>query len=400
MNDCRVVATGVGIIAPNGIGSDQYWHALLSERSGLSVAGSEDCAYPTTTEAGNVHAFDVTHSVPSRLRSQTDRSTQFALTAAADALQDASVVTSELDEYGMSVVTSTSLGGLAFTHNELRKLKAEGPNRVSAYASFAWFYAVNTGQISIRNGMRGPSRALVTGQAGGLDAIGEGRRIIRKGTGFALAGGIDSAVDSLGWAVYDSAGDLSSSGYRPFEQDAGGFVPGEGGAFFALEEVVSARKRGARIYGEIAGYAATFDPGPGSARPPSLKRAIALALEDAKISPGDVGVVFADAAGTKESDDAEKDVLRELFGNRGVPVAVPKLLTGRLFAGAGALDVAVALLCVYHQCVPGVSSLREYDSDIDFVNRTRHLNLHNALVISRGRWGFNSAVVVQRVGTT
>jgi act minimal PKS chain-length factor (CLF/KS beta) len=307
------------------------------------------------------------------------------------------------------VVTANALGGFDFTHRELRNLWADGPRAVSVYESFAWFYAVNTGQISIRNGMRGPNCALVAEQAGGLDAIGQARRTIRGGAKLALAGGVDSALDPWGWVSQLSCGRVSADpdprrAYRPFDRTACGYLPGEGGALLVLEASAAALGRGARVYGEIAGYAATFDPPPGSARPPALRRAIELALADAGLEPRDVSVVFADAAGVPALDRAEAAAISAVFGPRSVPVTAPKALTGRRYAGGGPLDVAAAALSIRDGVIPATFATSSVPDEygIDLVTgRPRRSRpgrpVTAALVLARGKGGFNAAIILRAV---
>ncbi|HEY0804044.1 MAG TPA: beta-ketoacyl synthase N-terminal-like domain-containing protein, partial [Pseudonocardiaceae bacterium] len=274
---------------------------------------------------------------------------------------------------------------------------------VSAYQSFAWFYAVNTGQISIRNGMRGPSGVLVSDQAGGLDVLGHARRHIRNGTGLVISGGIDGSICPWGWVAQLSSGRLAGGddpdrAYLPFDRRAHGYVPGEGGALLVLEDARSARDRGARIYGEIAGYAATFDPRPGNGNEPGLRRAIELALADADLAAGRIDVVFADAAGIAELDRAEADAIRAVFGPRGVPVTAPKTNTGRLYSGAASLDVVSALLTIRDGLIPPTTNVTAADEyELDLVCGTpRSAPVDAALVLARGYGGFNSAMVVHR----
>ncbi|SCF07659.1 ketosynthase chain-length factor [Micromonospora chokoriensis] len=402
------VVTGVGVVAPNGLGVDSYWKATLDGVSGIApLTGFDTSRYPARL-AGQIRDFDARDHIPGRLLPQTDVSTRYALAAADLALADAQVRTDALPDYDMGVVTANALGGFAFTHREFHKLWSQGPEYVSVYESFAWFYAVNTGQISIRNGMRGPSSAVVTEQAGGLDAIGHARRSIRLGTPLMLTGGVDSALDPWGWASHLSSGRVSlvdsvDRAYRPFAADATGYVPGEGGAILVLEDEAAARRRGAGPgYGRVVGYAATFDPPPGSPRPPALRRAAEAALADAGIGPADVGVVFADAAGVAELDRAEAEALRGIFGPRGVPVAAPKALVGRLFAGGGALDVVTALLAIRDGVIPPVPRAVDVPDDygLDLVyGEARQAPLSYALVLARGKGGFNSAVVVGQATT-
>jgi act minimal PKS chain-length factor (CLF/KS beta) len=217
-----------------------------------------------------------------------------------------------------------------------------------------------------------------------------------------LAGAIDSSLCSWGWVAQLAGGRLSTSddpdrAYLPFDAAAGGHVPGEGGALLILEDGEAARERGARIYGEIAGYGATFDPRPGSGRPPTLRRAIELALRDADASPGDIDVVFADAAAVPELDQTEATAIREVFGRDAVPVTAPKTMTGRLNSGAGALDVATALLSIRDSVVPATTNISPapgYGLDL-VVDECRSVHVTTALVIARGYGGFNSAVVVR-----
>jgi act minimal PKS chain-length factor (CLF/KS beta) len=274
---------------------------------------------------------------------------------------------------------------------------------VSAYQSFAWFYAVNSGQISIRSGLRGPSGVLVSDQAGGLDVLAQARRLIRKGARAIVSGGVDGSICPWGWVAQLASDRLSTSddpdaAYLPFDRRASGYVPGEGGALLVVEDEASARERGARSYGQIAGYGATFDPRPGSGRPPGLRRAIELALADAGLGASDVDVVFADAAASADLDRIEAEALAAVFGRHGVPVTAPKTNTGRLYSGAASLDVAAALLALRDGVVPPTTNVTAADEHgIDLVcGAPRSMPLRTALVLARGHGGFNSALLVRR----
>ncbi|PRX99103.1 ketosynthase chain-length factor [Allonocardiopsis opalescens] len=397
--------TGLGVVAPNGPGAEPFWAATLAGRSGVATLARFDVSRYPVRLAGQLPDFDAAAHLPGRLLPQTDVSTRMALVAADQALTDAAIDPGLFTDYDMGVVTSNAAGGFAFTHREFKKLWSQGPRAVSVYESFAWFYAVNTGQISIRHTMRGPGSALVAEQAGGLDAVGHARRTIGRGTPLVVTGGVDSALDPWGWVAQISSGRLSASAdprraYLPFDARACGYVPGEGGAILVLEDAATARVRGARVYGEIAGYAATFDPAPGSGRPPGLRRAAELALADAGAAPGDVDAVFADGSGVPEEDRAEAEAIRGLFGPGGVAVTVPKALTGRLYSGGGPLDLVAALLAVRDGMIPASGGTAEVPAEygIDLVRGApRAASVRTALVLARGRWGFNSAVVVRQV---
>ncbi|MGY4927392.1 ketosynthase chain-length factor [Streptomyces sp. 900105755] len=398
----RTVVTGLGIAAPNGLGTTDYWAAARAGKSGIGrITRFDPSGYPAKL-AGQVPGFSAAEHLPNRLLAQTDHMTRLALVATDWALADAEVTPADLPAYDMGVVTASSSGGFEFGQGELQKLWSQGSQFVSAYQSFAWFYAVNSGQISIRNGMKGPSGVVVSDQAGGLEALAHARRQIRKGTQLIVSGAIDASICPWGWVAQLASDRLSTSeepdrSYLPFDSAAAGHVAGEGGAILILEAEETAVRRGARVYGEIAGYGATFDPAPGSGRPPGLRKAIELALADAGADAADVDVVFADAAAVPELDRVEADAIADVFGPHGVPVTAPKTMTGRLYSGAAPLDVATALLAIRDGVVPAtvnVSPEAGYDLDL-VVGEPRLTEVRTALVLARGYAGFNSAMVVR-----
>ncbi|MEE1790009.1 ketosynthase chain-length factor [Streptomyces sp. BE308] len=400
------VVTGIGVTAPNGLGTEAWWAAVLRGESGIRPVSRFDTGRYPAKLAGEVPGFDPAAHIPSRLLPQTDHMTRLALTAAEEAFADAGLDTSELPDYAAGAVTASSAGGFEFGQRELQALWSKGGKYVSAYQSFAWFYAVNTGQISIRHGLRGPSGVLVTEQAGGLDAVAQARRQLRKGTRLLVTGGVDSSLCPWGWAAHLAGGELSTGedpdrAYLPFSADARGHVAGEGGALLVLEDAAHARERGAGVHGTVDGYAATFDPPPGSGGTPRLRAAAELALRDAGLTAADVDVVFADAAGRREADRQEAEAISGIFGEYGVPVTAPKTMTGRLSAGAASLDLAAAFLALRDQVIPPTVNVAEVAGDcpLDLVTGTsRPAPLRTALVLARGRGGFNAAMVVRAAG--
>ncbi|MGW3855415.1 ketosynthase chain-length factor [Micromonospora arida] len=396
------VVTGVGVAAPNGLGRDAFWAATVAGVGGIGpISRFDPSGYPAQL-AGEVPGYEAADHIPSRLMAQTDHMTRLSLTAAQWALADASVDPSALPEFGMGVVTASASGGFEFGHRELEKLWSKGSEHVSAYQSFAWFYAVNTGQISIRHGMRGPTGVLVTEQAGGLDAVAQARRQVRKGVQLVMTGGVDASLCPWGWTAQLANGLLSTgrdpaTAFLPFDANASGYVPGEGGAILVLEDEHAAARRGAAVYGVIAGYGATFDPRPGSGRPPGLRRAAEMAVSDAGLTPADIDVVFADGAGVAELDRVEAEAITAVFGPRGVPVTVPKTMTGRLYSGGAALDLVSALLSIRHGVIPPTTNIRQPAEGVhlDLVRDVaRETPVRAALVLARGYGGFNAAMVV------
>ncbi|MBM9503451.1 ketosynthase chain-length factor [Actinacidiphila acididurans] len=400
------VVTGLGVVAPNGLGLEEYWAATLEGRSAIGrITRFDPSDYPSRL-AGEIGAFSAREHLPSRLLPQTDRMTQLALVSADWSLQDAGIDPGELPDYAAGVITAGHSGGFEFGQNELKALWSKGGRYVSAYQSFAWFYAVNSGQISIRHGLRGPSSVVISDQAGGLDALAQARRQVRKGTSLVVAGAVDASICSWGWVAQLASGRLATGddverAYLPFDSDARGHVPGEGGALLVVEDAEHARARGAgKVYGQLAGHAATMDPRPGSGRAPGIERAIEGALRDAGVSPAEVDVVFADAAAIPELDRAEAEAITKTFGPHAVPVTAPKTMTGRLYSGAAPLDVAAALLSIRDGVIPptiGTSRADRYDIDL-VVGTPRPAPVRTALVLARGHGGFNSALVVRAVG--
>jgi act minimal PKS chain-length factor (CLF/KS beta) len=396
------VVTGIGVAAPNGLGTERYWERTCAGVSGIRPVEHFDATSYRCRLAGEVPDFDAAAHLPSRLLPQTDHLTRLALVAADEALADAAVEQSEEDTFGHGVVTASSAGGFEFGQRELERFFGQGPEFMGAYMSFAWFYAVNTGQISIRHGLKGPGGVVVTDHAGGLDAIGHARRHVRRGTKLVVSGAVDGSVCPWGWVAQAANGQVSAgvdpaTAYLPFDSRAAGYVPAEGGAILVLEDADAAADRGApHVYGEIAGYAATFDPPPASGRGSTLRRAIDNALADADLPAAGIDVVFADAAAVPELDRVEADAIAAVFGERAVPVTAPKTMLGRMSSGAGALDVAAALLAIRDGVIPPTVNVRRVGRHpIEIITAPRHIPLRTALVIARGHGGFNSALVVR-----
>jgi act minimal PKS chain-length factor (CLF/KS beta) len=380
----QMVITGIGVMAPNGQDTSDYWSATLDGDSGIQAIDRFDASSYPVRLAGQISGFDPAEHVPGRLLPQTDRMTRLAIIAANAALSDAGVDTDGFPEYDMGVATASTSGGLEFGQGELQKLWGQGWQHVSAYMSFAWYYAVNTGQISIQHGMRGPGGVVITEQAGGLDAM-------------------DGSLCPYGLAIQIASKSLSSEedpglAFLPFDERASGYLPGEGGAILVAENGDAAADRGAAtVYGAIAGYGAAFDPEPGSCG--GLIRAAQVALRDAEITTSEIDVVFADAAGQPAADLAEADAITQLFGPQGVAVCAPKTMTGRLLSGGAALDTASALLSIRDGVLPPAINIKEEltDQRLDLVIGTpRKTEVGAALILARGHGGFVSAVIVTR----
>lgn len=403
--DDRPVITGLGVIAPGGHGVEPFWKSALQGRSVLGPVTREGCTHLPLRVAGEITGFDPGALVDDRFLVQTDRFTHLAMAAAELALSDARLAADEQRPYAIGVVTAAGSGGGEFGQRELQQLWGKGPQFVGPYQSIAWFYAASTGQISIRGGFRGPCGVLADDEAGGLDAFAHACRTIRRGTDAVVAGATEaplapySVVCQLGYPELSLAAEPHRA-YLPFTADACGFAPAEGGAMFVLEDAAAARARGARPRAVVAGHGATFTGTRGWARSrQGLARAIRDALDEAACSARDVDVVFADALGVPEADQAEALAIADALGPRAatVPVTAPKSGFGRAYCAASALDVALAVLALEHGAIPPTPNVTEVRHDLDVVTgEARTADLRTALVLSRGLMGGNSALVLRR----
>src|SRR5579862_2944902 len=203
------VFTGIGVAAPNGVGTEEYWRATLAGRSGIRPIKLFDAGPYPVRLAGEVD-LDAGAYVPGKFRAQTDHMTQLAMSATVMALADAGVDPVQLPAFDMGVTVANSSGGIMYGQRELQRLWSQGPTYVSAYMSVAWFYAATAGQLSIRHGLKGPALVLAAEQAGGLDAAGHARRQLRRGTPLVLTGGSDASLSPSGLAFQIATGMLST----------------------------------------------------------------------------------------------------------------------------------------------------------------------------------------------
>ncbi|MFF1419573.1 ketosynthase chain-length factor [Streptomyces sp. NPDC058280] len=409
--DRRTVVTGIGVVAPNGIGTEAFWKRTQEGISVLDRVSREGCEHLPLRVAGEVRGFDPVSVIEERYVVQTDRFTHFAMAAADLALDDARLGRADYDgsPFAVGVVTAAGSGGGEFGQRELQRLWGQGSRYVGPYQSIAWFYAASTGQISIRGGFKGPCGVVASDEAGGLDALAHAARSISRGADAVVVGAAEaplapySVVCQLGYEDLSTCDDPTRA-YRPFTSDACGFVPAEGGAMLVVEEEGAARRRGAPVRAEVAGHATTFT---GASRwvesREGLARAISGALRDARCAPEEIDVVFADALGVPAADAAEALAISDALGAHGrrIPVTAPKTGTGRAYCGAPVLDTAAAVLAMEHGLVPPTPNVFDVCHDLDVVTgRARPAELRTALVLSRGLMGSNSALVLRLATNT
>jgi minimal PKS chain-length factor (CLF/KS beta) len=400
------VITGIGVVAPSGIGPDEHWATVTEGTRKLGQISMFDASSYPTSLAGEVRGLDLASHVDGRLMVQTDRWTQLAFVATAQAIRDAALDLLGADPYQLAVVLASSSGGNQFGQRELQRLWSQPERTVGAYQSIAWFYAATVGQVSIRHQAKGPSGVLVSESAGGLDSLSQAARTIGRGVPLVLCGGVEAPLSPYALTCQAASGRLSrvadpETAYLPFDAAAAGYVPGEGGAVIIAEDLDHAVARGAPvIYAEIGGWAATHDGRHASNTPghEQYARSMRLALDRAETDPSEVDLVIPDALGVPGYDRAEAAAITDVFGAGGVPVSSHKSLTGRMYQGGSALDVATALLALRDQTIPGTAGLTRPAAgcELDHVRTTRKAAVDKVLVCARGFDGFNTSVLLRR----
>jgi minimal PKS chain-length factor (CLF/KS beta) len=404
----RAVITGMGVVSPSGSTLDEHWATVQDGQHRLAPISAFDAGRYPTQLAGEVRGLDFASLIEGRVAVQTDRWTWMALLGTEYALADAGLDLSTLDPYDLSVVLASSSGGNAFGQRELQRLWSDPARTVGAYQSIAWFYAASVGQVSIRYQAKGPSNVLLSESAGGLDSLAHAARLVRRGVPVVLAGGMEAPLSPYALACQLRSGRLSTEpsaeqAYQPFDAAASGYVPGEGGVVFVVEELESALARDAPIiYGEILGAAATHDAAHTGWAPADNHRhyaaAMRLALERAGRESDEVDLVIPDAVGLPTQDRDEMVAIDEVFGGRPVPVSTHKPLVGRMYQGGSALDAATALLAIRHRTMPRSVVPRQPAPGcaLNFTSGGDQAQLDTTLIGARGFDGYNSALVLGR----
>lgn len=409
----RVAITGVGIVAPCGVGKDMFWNNIKEGRSFVSPINRFDASRYPSRIAGQIENLKSYSNFSPRLLRKIDDFSHMSLIATDLALKDTNLDLSKEDPLRVGIFMGNALGGWLYAETELRDLYIEGRDGVSPYLASAWFPAAPQGQISIHYGIRGYSKTMVADRASSLMAIDYATNIIKKGkVDIALAGGTEAPVTPYALLCCSTYGSLSTRNedpkcaYRPFDKSRDGFVIGEGAGILILEDIEHARKRGAYIYAFITGYGTTSDgfdriePDPNGTE---LARAIRLTLSEAGYSPVDIDYICADGAATRWGDVSETKAIKRVFNecSQIPPVSAPKSMFGNLLGACGAVDLIITILAMENALIPPTINLRVSDPecDLDYVpDKSRSKEVKRALVISRGRGGINAVLAVERVG--
>ncbi|MBM3500741.1 MAG: beta-ketoacyl-ACP synthase II [Armatimonadetes bacterium] len=407
----QVVVTGIGSVSPFGLGLRPLWDAALEGRSGVGPITSLDVQEYPTRIAAEITDFDAEQWMDGKQAKRSDRCTQFAVVAANLALQDASFEVTPANAERVGVLIGSGIGGMRTWEEQFERILTRGPMKVSPFFVPMMIINMASGMVSMVTGAKGPNTAVVTACASGTHALGDAAEIIRRGAADAMiAGGSEAAIVRSALAGFCRAGALSrrnddpQRACRPFDADRDGFVMGEGATVMILEAADAAVARGARIYGEVAGYGMSgdahhmTDPDPEGLGP---MRAMRAALGDAGAEPADVGYINAHAPGTLAGDDIEARAIRLLFGERAdvTPVSSTKPIHGHQLGATGATEFAMCLMAIRTGAIPPSRNLQNLDPACQ-VNVVRDepllADVRVAMSNSFGFGGHNAVLVARR----
>lgn len=406
----RVVVTGLGVITPLGTGLEKTWPAICAGASGIRRITRFDPAALPVQIAGEVLDFDPADFIEKKEIKKMDTFIHYAVGASQMAVADAGLKIGPENADRVGVYVGAGIGGLPGIEHYHDVLKEKGPDRVSPFFIPMVIINLASGQVAIRIGARGPNSCAVTACATGNHCIGDAFRLIQWGEADAMvAGGTEAALTPLCVAGFAAARALSrrndapERASRPFDKDRDGFVLGEGAGVVVLEELESAKRRGARIYAEMVGYAMTADAyhitapsedGEGAVR------CMELAVKDAGVSKDEVGYINAHGTSTM-ADAIETKAIKQVFGERAyrIPVSSTKSMTGHLLGAAGGIEAVFSVLALHRGVLPPTINLEQPDPacDLDYIpNKAREAKVQVALSNSFGFGGVNACVLFKR----
>jgi len=409
----RVVITGVGLVTPVGIGTQETWQALLAGQSGIDLITLFDTTLFRVKIAGEVKSWDPLRFIEKKKLKEMDRFTEFALGAAHMAIEDSQLELTDEEKSEAGCFIGVGLGGLFTLEKTKQTLLEKGPGRISPYSIPGIIANIAAGQVSMRWGLKGPSYCITSACSSGAHALGEATEWIRRGRASVMvAGGAEATVTGVGIGGFEAMMALSKRNddpkraSRPFDKGRDGFVCGEGSGVLVLESLSRAKKRGAKIYAEITGYGASSDanhltqPAPGGE---GAQRSMRMALKDANVAPDQVDYVNAHGTSTPPGDIAESQAVASVFGahatDKKLWVSSTKSMMGHLLGAAGAVESAICALVIKEGKVPPTINLTDQDPAcmLDYVaNEARERRVKHALNNSFGFGGTNASVLFSR----
>jgi 3-oxoacyl-[acyl-carrier-protein] synthase II len=403
----RVVITGLGMVSPLGLSYASSWDGALAGKSGIRKITKFDVSDYSVRIAGELPDFDPSDVIARKDLKKMDPFVHYALYAGVKAFEDSGLVITEANEDRVGVYIGAGIGGLGSIEHWNTVLREKGPGRITPFFIPMTIINLASGQVSIRIGAKGPNSCAVTACATGTHSIGDSFRIIQYGEAdVMIAGGSEAAITPLGVAGFNALKALTQNSddpqgaSRPFDKNRDGFVLGEGAGVMVLEELESAKKRGARIYAEIIGYGRNGDGY--HITTPSVdgigaSKCIGLALKDAKLNPEDVDYINAHGTSTYYNDLYETKAIKRVFGEhaRSLAISSTKSMTGHLLGAAGGVEAVFTVLAIKDGVLPPTINYTTPDPecDLDYVpNEARRMEVKSALSNSFGFGGTNAVL--------
>ncbi len=407
----RVVVTGLGIISPIGYGVRDNWNNVQAGKSGLGQISLFDTTGFSVTIAGEVDSFNPADHMPEKDARRMDRFIQFSMYAASEAIEDSGLLDSNIDLDLVGVYIGAGIGGVTTIEATTIYKEEHGVRRISPFYIPKSIINMAAGNVSIRFGLRGPNLAVTTACTTGTHAIGDAARLIQFGDADAMvAGGTEAAITPTSVAGFANARALSrrndnpEAASRPWDLGRDGFVIGEGAGIIVLEEMESAKRRGARIYAELTGFGMSGDAHHYTAPSPDgsgAVRCMTSALRNGENNPDEIDYINAHGTSTPQGDIAETMAVKKLFGDHANKLAVSssKSMVGHLLGAAGGVEAIYTALSIYHQVAPPTINLDDPDPqcDLDYVpHEARDMKIEGALTNSFGFGGTNGTLVFKK----
>lgn len=407
----RIVVTGMGAISPIGLSARESWQNAVNGISGVGSVTIFDAEHLNVRIACEVKGFDPSRYMDLKDARRRDRFEQFGAAAASEAIREAGLSVDGFDPSRIGVVISSAIGGITTTQEVIHTLKTDGARKVSPFAIPMLMSNGAAGMVSIDYGFRGPSFSVASACASGVDGIGAAWNLLRAGViDAAVAGASEATLTEIGLAAFDRVGAMSrqnedySMTPAPFDLNRDGLVMGEGAAVIVMEREEHARKRGAEILAEIAGYAASADAfhitapsddGSGGAQ------AIRFALRSAQVNPDDVDYISAHGTATELNDISETRAIKAALGAHAFQAMISstKSMTGHMMGATGALETIFCICAVREGVVPPTIHYRVPDPrcDLDYVpNEARQVNVNVAMNNAFGFGGHNAVLVIKK----
>lgn len=408
----RIVITGIGLVTSLGMDIETFWKNILNGQSGVSKIANFDASQFDCQIAAEIKQFDPVpfFNTPKDTR-RCDRYCHFSMAAAKGAMKDSGLDLNQVNRDRMGVLVGSGIGGLQTLEVQHSNLLQKGPSRLSPFMIPMMISNMGSGMISMEFGARGPNLAVVTACSTATHSIGESFQIMRRNEAdIMIAGGSEAAICALGIGGFSAMKALSTrndapeKASRPFDKDRDGFVMGEGACVLILEELEHARKRGARIYCEVAGYGNTADAHHMTSPSPhgeGASRCMKIALDVAGLNPTDIDYINAHGTSTPQGDVCETDAIKTVFGDHAkkLMVSSTKSMTGHLLGAAGSIEMAICAKAIQENKVPPTINLDNPDPqcDLDYVPHTaRDAQVRAIANNSFGFGGHNATIIAKK----